>query len=118
MPDVSSATADPEGDGLQNLLEYALGQNPLAADAGQDASGNSPYAVSVGAGSTVSLTYNKLKAATDVTYVVEQSTDLLTWTTASPSNQILSDNGVIQRILATVSYGSNSRFFLRLKIVH
>ena len=63
--------ADWDGDGAENLLEYALGLDPVQSSA---------LALSGGTGgSTLLLTYQPNPAAVDVTYVVEVSQDLSTW---------------------------------------
>lgn len=67
-PAVSGPDADPNRNGLGNLLEYALGLDPLAANAtdpvvvpGRDADGR------------LTLTYPRNKAATDVILLAEVS---------------------------------------------
>jgi hypothetical protein len=67
----------------------------------------------------ISLTYTKVLAATDLTYTIEQSTDLTTWQTVTPTNQILSDNGIVQVIKAQVprsNAGPGGKLFLRLRV--
>jgi len=78
-PSISGDLADPDHDGLSNLMEYALGLPPK-----DPTTVNRPYA-SITNG-YLTLTYTCAKAATDVSLVVEQSNDLLTW--QSGSNQL------------------------------
>ena len=59
---------DPDGDGLENLLEYALDLPPNAAS-------TEPPGVPVGG----DLTYTYRRARSDVFYLVEASTDLINW---------------------------------------
>jgi hypothetical protein len=106
-----SATADPDGDGIPNLLEYAIGTNP-----GSSASANHP-SVSIDS-NFVSLTYTKFLGATNMTFTVEESSGLVEWMTVSPTNVILSDNGVTQLIKAEVprSDAVGGKLFLRLQV--
>lgn len=69
---VSGPDADPDHDGQPNFLEYALGtdsraQNPAAEFTGASVDGY------------LTLSYPQLKSASDVTYVVEVSGDLVAW---------------------------------------
>jgi hypothetical protein len=64
-------TADPDGDGLANLLEYALGSNPLVA--------NTSALIVVGHDASSNLTFTFPRARSDVTYIVQGSTNLQSW---------------------------------------
>ena len=69
----------------------------------------------------VCLIYVKTLAAIDLTYTIEQSSDLVDWTPANPINVILSDDGVIQTIKAQVpqsNAGSTGALYLRLSVSH
>ena len=76
-------TADPRGNGLANLLEYALGLNPSSASllgipvAQLKFYAGVPY---------VYITFPRSSVATDLTYVVEASADLQTWTQIASSS--------------------------------
>ena len=109
-PGLSGDQADPTADGLVNLLKYAFNLDPTVA-----APPSARPTVQHGNG-TVALTYTKALAATDLTYTVEQSTNLLQWTTATPTNTVLGTNGDIQQIQASVPTGTNPRLFLRLRV--
>jgi len=104
---------DPTGnvarDGIPNLLKYALDLNPLAS-----ATASLPKAACDG--TSLSLTYTKVLAATDITYTVEQSTDLINWTTANSQDTVLATNNGIQTIKASVVMGANNPLFLRLRV--
>jgi hypothetical protein len=66
---------DYAGDGVKNLVKYALGLDP-----GQPAQ-NGGVAFSEGVGGALSVTFNRRKDASDVTYRVEASSDLRSgWT--------------------------------------
>lgn len=65
----------------------------------------------------LTLTYSKLLAPSSViTYTVEQSSDLIAWTTATPQEEIGLTIGDLQTVKAKVSTGTAARLFLRLRI--
>jgi hypothetical protein len=113
-PAITGESADPDHDGLSNLLEYAFHLDPT-----QPSSTNLPYTALDP--TYLSLIYVKALAATDLTYTIEQSTDLMRWDPVIPINDILSDDGVTQLIKAKVprsNAGSASELFLRLRVSH
>ena len=65
---ISGLTADPDGDGLANIAEYALMTNPQLANAA---------ILSV---SSQELTYRQRRHLTEVSVAIQHSTDLITWT--------------------------------------
>ena len=99
---------------MPNLIEYACNLDPT-----KPSSTNRPYVV---IDSTyLSLIYTKNLRATDLTYSVEQSIDLVGWMPSSPSNVILADDGVTQTIQAQVlrsNAGSGGKLFLQLQVSH
>jgi hypothetical protein len=70
-PAVSGPEADPEADGLVNLLEYALGAEPLLTDAPTAAP-----VLGVDAEGRPTLTYLQATGRVDLVYAVEWSADL------------------------------------------
>ncbi len=67
-------SADPDGDGDSNLMEYALGTNPMAAGA-RPVIGST---VTESGAAYLSVTFPRRKHA-DVRYIVEVSPDLASW---------------------------------------
>jgi autotransporter-associated beta strand protein len=103
-------TADTDGDGVANLIEYATKMNPAANDVVPQSATKSA--------STFDFVYSKNKSATDVTFLIEWSDDLTTWSTAGVSAPtILSDNGNTQQIKVTVPAGTGvTKRFVHLKV--
>lgn len=95
-------TADTDGDGSSNLLEYATAMNPATVD-------QVPMSADKAA-NELEFIYTKNKSATDVTIIVEWSDDLVTWSSVGVTSTVLSDNGTIQQIKATMPAGVNRRF--------
>ncbi len=62
--------ADPDGDGIANIMERFFGLNPLAADV--------PSAMPAGVmqGNNFTMTYTRSLLATDLNYHVQWSSDL------------------------------------------
>ena len=85
-----------------NFLEYATAMNPAANDK-----------VSITAqknGNMLEFIYTKNKAATDVTYTVEWSDDLVNWDNAGVTSSLLTDGATTQQIKALVPAGLGDRW--------
>ncbi len=107
----SADLADPNGDGENNLLEFATAQSPSAATTATAALARN--------GAMLEFTYARANAALADGFIfsVEWSNTLngTDWSTSGVTQQILSDNGTMQTVKASVSAGSTRRF-LRLNI--
>lgn len=99
---VEQWNADRDSDGMNDLIEYAMGANPLKAD-----SYLLPTAVATP--EQLSLSYKKLRP--DLSYVVEVSSDLRNWTTQGV-NQGASQGSVTASVLRS----GFSRQFLRVRV--
>lgn len=73
-PAISGLNADPNGNGIVNLLEYAFGGNPLV----DDGSLTLPTFEQGDGSSVFTYTANGLNA--DLEYILETSSDLVNWT--------------------------------------
>ena len=113
-------TDDPEGDGLNHLLEYALGSDPLV-----ESSRNLPQAsqqfLSVAGSSDYSLTFSfrRQVGASDLIYSVELSTDLSSWQSGGAVLVSSSGNGdgtVTQTWRATLPMRELPEQFIRLSV--
>ena len=112
-PTVSGDNADPDGDGLSNLVEYALGLNPRVP--------NSPAVLhSAIENGSLTVTYVRSRAATDVTIIIEDSADLLTWASGSGVTTdpvVIADDGTNQTVkVSDVLSNSTAQRFLRLRV--
>ena len=110
------STASPAGDGISNLMKYALGLNPNKVCATPTNGTTAGLPLEAITGSTLSLTYQKDTSKTDITYRVEAGSDLSSWSNSGVTEQIMSTNGTIQTIVASVSTIGNPKQFIRLKV--
>lgn len=123
-PAISGITANPSGDGINNLLKYAFNLDPHFPIGHPPAyPAPTPTGLPVtgilagGGGPFATITYRRLISPLDLQYVVEQSTALATgFTTASVTEDILASDGTIQIIRAKVPIGANPKMFLRLRV--
>ena len=93
-PLIAGDLADPELDGLANLLEYAQNLDPNAASDGP------VFGIEPG---FITITYRRNLAATDIAFTVQEAVNLPginAWTTASVIEEILSDDGTTRVIKA------------------
>lgn len=119
-------TADFNGDGVANLVEYALGRDPRTG-----LGGTLPTASFSGPPGAISLTFVREASKVDLDYVVEGSPDLQTWTTVARSAAgaaTLSVTGTSSvqetKVVGTSAYqvavttpaNGGSRQFLRLRV--
>jgi aryl-phospho-beta-D-glucosidase BglC (GH1 family) len=85
---ITGPTMDPDHDGIANLLEYALALEPkTASQAGLPVSGTQTISDKTYA----TLSFNRPRALTDITYLVQVSIDLRTWN-SGPSHAIRTDD--------------------------
>jgi hypothetical protein len=111
--------ADPDSDGIENLLEFALGGNPgvnnrsiLPVRAIVEDSGSS----------YLELSFTRPKGLSEITYTVQTTTELATWPADGSGvnpNPVIVDNGNGTETLTyrrTQAVDANARAFIRLKV--
>ncbi len=103
-PAISSETADPDGDNLANLLEYALALDPNLTSISPVTTDSS--------GGYLTVASPKSTAATDILWAAQVTDDLKTWQTVVPTLNTASDFAASD----TVSTNSAMKRFIRLKI--
>lgn len=98
------AAADPDGDGIPNLIEYALGGNPLQSD-------KALLPSIVVLASHLTFTFNRAQSL--ATYTVEASSDLVTWSTLATNPGIV---GQSVSVTDTADLSQQTQRFLRLRV--
>lgn len=104
--------ADPDHDGVPNLLEFATGASPAAGNTAPSTPVEKP------AGNLATFTYTRSRAAMAGLLFQVQWTDTLTgpWSSQDVVETIISDNGVMQQVRATFPAGASGRRFVRLQV--
>lgn len=109
--------ASPAGDGVPNLIKYALGLNPTnAAVAAQMPSGSIQ---TVGGLNFLTLTVNRAAEPPDVTYIVEVSSNLLSGWVSGPLNTVTLTNLATQLVVQdTTPVPAATAQFIRLRVTN
>ncbi|MEY2428418.1 MAG: endonuclease mitochondrial, partial [Verrucomicrobiota bacterium] len=101
-------TAITTSDGMPNLLKYALGLNPLVAT-------NNPVVGDISTG-YLRLTLPKNPNATDISFHVEVSPDLVPASWTSSGTTIDQNTATLLQVHVTTPVGSAARNFIRLRV--
>lgn len=112
-PNLIGPGADPDGDGIRNLVEFAFGLTPTSADAGL-----APLQGGVPTADTWVLEFVRPTGRTGVEYLLEASNDLSTWTTVS-SNPLITPAGEgLEKLTFTLPVDPNTQpySFVRLGV--
>lgn len=111
--DISGELANPSGDGIPNVLKYALNLDP------QVASRSGLPEVSI-APNGLTLRYNRAKRATDLSYIIEVSDDLVSWENGENEVEVVSTVDEGETELITVRdkkpFPESGRRFIRLRV--
>ena len=106
----TTKTADDDGDGYSNLLEYALGANPKSADDIRQAT-----AIAEAAGQKylqISLTRTLIRPG--LTWSLERSADMVNWTAASSS--VITDTASELVLRDALPLTGNEKRFIRIRV--
>ena len=117
----SGDKGNPSGDGISNLIKYALNLNPMTASSGP---GGFPVAsvATTGSGNYLTLSYTKVTAAGDITYLPEVSGDMQTWNSGTAYTAQVSvtanPGGLTQTVVVQdlTPFTGASKRFMRLRI--
>jgi len=109
--------ASPAKDGVPNLIKYALGLNPSnSASLAQLPSGKIDQ---VGGTNYLTLTVSRSADPTDVTYLVEVSTNLLSgWVSGPPNTVVLTNTASLLTVRDTVAVPAATARFIRLRVTN
>ncbi len=107
-------TAAPAGDGVPNLIKYALGLDPYTPAAGSQLPSGSILPDS--GQSYLTLTVNTVAQASDVTYAVEVSGDLQSWTSGPPFTVTLTNIPTQIIVRDNIPAGGALMRFIHLRI--
>ncbi len=110
-PAISGDAADPDGDGLPNLLEYALGTDPLSPGS----AGHPALSLTPSTPRSLRITFHRI-ASTGIRYEVQASSDLAAaWTTIWSSSGAQNVAGPVT-VTDPADLSSHPRRFLRLRV--
>jgi len=109
---ISGPTADPYGSGVANLLAYALQLNPATARP-------TDVPTPVITNGHLTVTYLVPASITDISYVVEVSSDLATWNSGAGYTQVISTVASASGSTITVQDtlpATTQKHFMRLRV--
>ena len=111
-PGSNDPNADDDGDGLSNLLEFALDTHPLQPNASTLTYDLEP----VGADHHLRLTVPKNPLATNLSFTVEVSADLANGSWSSAQTVIEENTANTLRVRDALDINSSAHRFIRLKV--
>ncbi len=111
---LSGDEADFDGDGIRNLMEYALFLEPKSASvAGLPVASFRPSGA-------LALTFTRVKVAADISYIVEVANEVGAWNSGAGFTSVVEtmDEGATERITveSLLLRGAGQRQFVRLRI--
>jgi hypothetical protein len=109
--------ADPDSDGRDNLMEYALGLNPLASEPQESALVS--QTVTISGSQYQTLTFNARLGDSTLQYIPEVSADNTTWSATAILMSTTPVNADFQRVTYRdpVAIAADAARFIRLRVV-
>ena len=108
-PSIAGPLSDPDGDGIPNLIERALGQSPTSASQGPQPRMTGGY---------FALEYFEASGTDDLIFTVQASDDLVSWSSDNlvEIERVAEPGGARVKVRDAVLVNGNPRRFLRLEI--
>ena len=117
---IAGPNADPNNNGISNLLEYALGGDPLAVPSTVARPVVAPALDTNDGHFYLTLTATLDAGASDLTIAGEVSADLQTWNTGAGYVEIISDSttGAVRTLSLrdATPFGATAQHYLRLRV--
>ncbi len=104
---------DPDGDGVLNIVEYALGLDPLSSS--REAL-PVPSVENIEGADYLTLSVNRNPEATGITYVIEVSSDLETWESGSEATTVIEATETVLTVRDNTAVPEAGKRFIRLRI--
>jgi len=126
-PEISDPLADPDGDGLNDLGEYAYNLNPLVADRNTAPTGDRGMPRAALDQDHLEITFVRRKPPVDLIYDIAHGTDLQSWADAlAPPPHLTLDSavdvgppGTLERVTYRTTQpiaAGNGSHYLRLRV--
>lgn len=113
-PAISGPSADPDADGIVNLLEYAFDLLPKTADV----SGLPVPGATTGSPRYLTLVFRRLKNTIGLSYNVQEATSLTgPWTNVTAGYELVADEPTTELMRAKTLFDAQTKKFLRLQVV-
>jgi hypothetical protein len=111
-PALSGDTADPDEDGIPNLMEYALSLSP----AGKDPNPLREAGTGIGSPATLSVSYQRLAILGDLSFGWRASLNLADWRPVSPADEQMISGGAafLRRVTASFPAAPDAHQFFGL----
>ena len=111
-PLVSAAEADASGDGVPNLIKYALGIDPLIRT-------RAGLPAAKAESGFLSFSFRRLAKAGDLSLVVEISTDLISWSALTSVATVMENGDGTENLTfrSDLPLSDQPRQFIRLKVI-